>query len=197
MSRKKKNTIIIIAVILAGLLVFSGIYYKTRLGVHSITIDNRAFQDNFKGYGVVNAGAPLTIKIPLQLITSKYPLPKGDILCFTTDPALSSLKIDPWGKVNTIPPDSFCLKDSTDTNYTVAIKGIIPRKGSNETGQKKYIYLSIWKKEPGNKKLVQRFINQYYFINKKGQKVYLKDLKGIDKTMPVILKVIRLLSISR
>ena len=191
MSQKRNKTVLLISILLvAGLIIIGATYYNKK--AHVVTLDSRAFQDNFKGYGTVYSGDHLDINIPLQLIASQYSLRGGDILCFTIDPALSSLKIEPIEKVNTF-AQSFCLKNLINTNYTINMTGTVPYGYSNKPGKNKRIILSIWKKDM-SESAIQRF-NQLYVINKKGQKVYFKGLGKTKEGMPLVLKTITLFSV--
>jgi len=188
MSQKRNKIIVLIgAIIIVGILIF--VYAHKS---HIIILNSSAFSDNFKGYGAVRGGDHVVIKVPLDLINSKYPLQTNDVLCFTTDPILSDTKmVYPNGA--DVSSERLCLRsDLVRVGNTISIEGNIPRDYSSKLGENDVI-LSIWKKGLDDD-LSQKF-DQYYYIDEKGQKVYLKDLPGIERTIPIGLKIIVLFSI--
>jgi len=200
MSQKRNKIIVLIgAIIIVGILIF--VYaYKS----HIIILNSLAFSDNFKGYGTVHVGDYLTIKIPLQLVSSQYLLKDKDILCFNPNLISSSFKIiSEEKKVESL--QNYCISyDTNNPNVEIDIKGTVANISTTLLNKRaNYVTLTIYKKVVDDK-LAQFFKNLSF--NDTGEKQYFKDIASktlgynIDTDLqqglvPIILKPIILFSI--
>jgi hypothetical protein len=172
MSQKRNKIIVLIgAIIIVGILIF--VYAHKS---HIIILNSLAFSDNFKGYGTVHVGDYLTIKIPLQLISSHFSLRDKDILCFNSNLASPSFKvISKEQKVENI--QNSCIRyDSNNTNIEIEIKGKVANNASNVLNKRRIdrVTLLVYKKIANNN-LAQTFKN-LSFTNNTGEKQYFKDI---------------------
>jgi len=200
MSQKRNKIIVLIgAIIIVGILIF--VYAHKS---HIIILNSLAFSDNFKGYGTVHVGDYLTIKIPLQLISSHFSLRDKDILCFNSNLASPSFKvISKEQKVENI--QNSCIRyDSNNVNIEIEIKGKVANNAINLLNKRAdRVTLLVYKKIADNN-LAQTFKNLSF--NDTGEKQYFKDIASktlgynIDTDLqqglvPIILKSIILFSI--
>jgi len=201
MSQKRNKIIVLLgAIIVIGVLIF--VYTHKS---HIIILNSSAFSDNFKGYGTVRVGDYLTIKIPLQLISSHFSLRDKDVLCFNSNLASPSFKvISKEQKVENI--QNSCIRyDSNNANVEIEIKGKVANNASNLLNTRaNYVTLLVYKKIADNN-LAQNLKN-LSFTNNAGEKQYFGDLASeilgynIDTDLqqglvPSILQLITVFSI--
>ena len=170
-----------------------------------LTVKTLAFSDNFKGYGTVHVGDYLTIKIPLQLVSSHFPLKDKDILCFNPNLISSSFRIiSKEKKVESF--QNYCIfYDTNNTNIDIEIKGKVANISTTLLNKRaNYITLLVYKKIADDK--LAQTLKSLSFINDTGEKQYFNDIASktlgynIDTDLqqglvPIILKPIILFSI--
>ena len=175
MSQKRNKTVLLVSILLvAGLIIVGGIYYNKK--VHVVTLDNRAFQNGFEGYGTIKRGNRLSVNIPLQLVASQYSLKDKDILCFNSSNLVQSSFRIISGEQKVESFQNNCIPyDANNTDIEMEIKGKVAIPNVSSSRRKNYVILTIYK-EVRDDKTAQALRNMY-FVNDKGEKEYFKNIK--------------------